>query len=161
MHHLLDFYKALADQNRLKLIDLLLTHDLCVGALAKRLGLSKPSVSQHLQILRKAGLVKGEKRGYFTHYSIERSTLRKIAQEMHRKAELPLTPQGICQRTMSETNHIYDKRRTIAMCNDCCQQPENLKGKPEECSPEQIKECHGDAKDHPCVKGEKPDDSHR
>ncbi len=33
-----------------------------------------------------------------------------------------------------------------------CQKPEKLKGKPEECSPEQIKECHGDDPEHPCVK---------
>ena len=33
-----------------------------------------------------------------------------------------------------------------------CQHPEELKGKPEECSPEQIRKCHGDVTDHPCVK---------
>jgi hypothetical protein len=32
-----------------------------------------------------------------------------------------------------------------------CQKPEKLKGKPEECTPEQIRECHGDVKKHPCV----------
>jgi len=32
-----------------------------------------------------------------------------------------------------------------------CQRPENLKGEPEECSPEQIKKCHGDVEEHPCV----------
>ncbi len=32
-----------------------------------------------------------------------------------------------------------------------CKHPEKLKGKPEECSPAQIKQCHGDAKRHPCV----------
>ncbi len=32
-----------------------------------------------------------------------------------------------------------------------CQKPERLKGKPEECSPEQIKECHGDVAKHPCA----------
>jgi ArsR family transcriptional regulator len=39
------------------------------------------------------------------------------------------------------------------MCrtNQCCQKPEQLKNKPEECSPKQIKECHGDHKTHPCV----------
>jgi hypothetical protein len=31
-----------------------------------------------------------------------------------------------------------------------CEKPEKLKGKPGECTPEQIKECHGDGKDHPC-----------
>jgi len=39
------------------------------------------------------------------------------------------------------------------MCRNCCEQPEKLKGKPEECTPEQIKECHGDAQGHPCVAG--------
>lgn len=31
-----------------------------------------------------------------------------------------------------------------------CQKPEELKDKPENCSPEQIKKCHGDVKEHPC-----------
>jgi hypothetical protein len=35
-----------------------------------------------------------------------------------------------------------------------CQKPENLKGKPGECSPEQIKKCHGDTKTHPCTASE-------
>ena len=39
------------------------------------------------------------------------------------------------------------------MCNseNKCEKPENLKTKPEEYTPEQIKECHGEAKGHPCV----------
>lgn len=36
------------------------------------------------------------------------------------------------------------------MCMDCCQEPEKLKGKPQDCTPEQIKECHGDVEGHPC-----------
>jgi hypothetical protein len=35
-----------------------------------------------------------------------------------------------------------------------CQKPKELKGKPQECSPEQIRKCHGDAKKHPCVRAE-------
>ena len=65
MDQYIKIFKAIADQNRLKLLDLLLSDDLCLGALANRLGLSKPAVSQHLQILRKAGLLKGEKRAIF------------------------------------------------------------------------------------------------
>jgi hypothetical protein len=34
-----------------------------------------------------------------------------------------------------------------------CEHPERLKGKPGECSPEQIKECHGEVVEHPCLKG--------
>ena len=39
------------------------------------------------------------------------------------------------------------------MCEEkkTCQKPEELKGKLEECSPEQIRKCHGEVEDHPCV----------
>ena len=38
------------------------------------------------------------------------------------------------------------------MCNDspCCQKPETLRGRPEECALEQIAECHPDEEGHPC-----------
>ncbi len=36
-----------------------------------------------------------------------------------------------------------------------CQKPENLKGRPEDCSPEQIEKCHGTAGKHPCTEQEK------
>lgn len=32
-----------------------------------------------------------------------------------------------------------------------CEHPEKLKGKSGECSPEQIRECHGESAEHPCV----------
>ena len=33
-----------------------------------------------------------------------------------------------------------------------CEKPGELKGEPGECSEEQIRKCHGDVKEHPCVK---------
>ena len=42
----------------------------------------------------------------------------------------------------------------MCCCNENkkgCQKPENLKGKPEECSAEQVRKCHGDVKKHPCT----------
>jgi len=40
------------------------------------------------------------------------------------------------------------------MCDQdqcCCQNPDRLKGKPAECSDDQVRECHGDKNDeHPC-----------
>lgn len=33
-----------------------------------------------------------------------------------------------------------------------CQKPEELKGRPEDCSPEQVRKCHGAVKKHPCVR---------
>ena len=36
-----------------------------------------------------------------------------------------------------------------------CKKPRKLKGKPEECSPEQIRKCHGGRKQHPCLENPK------
>lgn len=82
MDDFLKVIKALSDETRLKIIDLLLNYDFCVGALSRHLGVSEASVSQHLQVLRKAGLVTGEKRGYYTHYDVKRELLEETAQAL-------------------------------------------------------------------------------
>jgi hypothetical protein len=50
-------------------------------------------------------------------------------------------------------------RKDEAMCekNEGCQKPDELKGDPKECSPEQIRKCHGDVQRHPCVPAEVQD----
>ena len=75
-------HKALADENRIEIIKLLLKYDLCVGALSQRLNISKSAISQHLKILREVGLVWGEKRGYFTHYMVNKEKLEILGQEI-------------------------------------------------------------------------------
>ena len=56
---------------------------------------------------------------------------------------------------MSELRTSLNERRKTKMCKGTqgkgCQFPQRLKGKPEECTPEQIKECHGEVKEHPCI----------
>ena len=146
--------KALGDETRLKLVQLLLTHDLCVGALAHRLGISEAAVSQHLQVLKKVGLVKGEKRGYWTHYALDATALKELADALKAFAEQDASADGRCRRAIS-SNDIACRKEVKKMCQCCCQQPQKLKGKPEECTPEQIKECHGDAAEHPCREDEK------
>ena len=39
-----------------------------------------------------------------------------------------------------------------------CQDPELLKEKPENCTSEQIRKCHGDAQEHPCIQKEDSDE---
>ncbi|UMZ75467.1 ArsR/SmtB family transcription factor [Natranaerofaba carboxydovora] len=81
-------HKALADNNRLKILELLLENNYCVGALSKHVGVSKAAISQHLKILREAGLVWGEKRGYFTHYIVNTDILTKLAQQLIKLSEI-------------------------------------------------------------------------
>jgi ArsR family transcriptional regulator len=72
-------FGVFADPTRLKLLRLLLQQNksaaLCVNALAYRLGVTQSAISQHLKVLKSAGLVKGERRGYRTHYFINQETL--------------------------------------------------------------------------------------
>jgi DNA-binding transcriptional ArsR family regulator len=63
-------------------IELLLSQGLCVGALARTLGITEAATSQHLQILRKAGLVRGEKRGYWTHYLVQTDELKRLGADL-------------------------------------------------------------------------------
>ena len=73
IEELTEIFKALSDPTRLRLVKLLSASGgaLCVNALARRLDVSQSAVSQHLRVLRQAGLVRGERRGYFVHYSLD------------------------------------------------------------------------------------------
>jgi len=62
--------KALADDNRLRIVALLAAGELCVCHIAAALELTQPNASQHLTVLRNAGLVEGERRGSWIHYRL-------------------------------------------------------------------------------------------
>ncbi len=51
-----------------------------------------------------------------------------------------------CAGLMKEVTEMDKSKGT-----KICKHPERLKGKPGECSPEQIRECHGEVVEHPCV----------
>jgi ArsR family transcriptional regulator, arsenate/arsenite/antimonite-responsive transcriptional repressor len=147
MSEFVQIVKTLADETRFKLVKLLLTHDLCVRGLAQHLKISEAAVSQHLKYLREAGIVKGEKRGYWTHYMVEKDRLNELVGLLRELTHLPSCSEGLC---IKKRNGKIDCHKEGAKMCDCkCEYPEKLKGKPEECTPEQIKECHGD-KEQPC-----------
>ena len=73
--------KALTEPTRYRLLGLMADRAYCVGALAMRSGLTESAVSQHLRVLREAGLVFGEKRGYYTHYAIDKQALSRVIGE--------------------------------------------------------------------------------
>jgi len=63
-------FSALSAESRVRIVQLLSKDTLCVGALSRFTGISAGAVSQHLRILRSAGLVQSERRGYFIHYRL-------------------------------------------------------------------------------------------
>lgn len=67
--------KVLSVATRVRILQLLKMRPMCVMALASRLNVTQGAVSQHLRVMRDAGLVIDDKRGYFVHYSINKDTL--------------------------------------------------------------------------------------
>jgi len=94
VEQLAETLKALADPTRLKLMQLLSQNSpdaaecgaqicsgtgfLCVNALAHRLNITQSAVSQHLRVLRQAGLVNSERRGSFVHYTLDTRALAGV-----------------------------------------------------------------------------------
>lgn len=107
MSELATILKTIADDTRFKILNLLLTKDYCVGALAKQLGISEAAVSQHLQILRKAGIVTGEKRGYYTHYGVNRELLKNTGERIIELSSQIHQCHDNCQK------HLLDKTETL------------------------------------------------
>ena len=65
-----EIFKALSDENRRKILDLLRNGDLTAGDIAKHFEMSKPGVSQHLSVLKNAELVYALKKGQYVYYSL-------------------------------------------------------------------------------------------
>lgn len=74
--------KALCEPKRFLLLQLMSERGYCVRALAKKSSLSESAVSQHLKILREAGLVYGVKKGYYTHYCLDKAALKEVIGEL-------------------------------------------------------------------------------
>lgn len=75
-------FKAVADPARLRLISLLAASpdgEACVCDLTDPLGLTQPTVSHHLSVLQKAGLVTREKRGTWAYYAVVPEALAALA----------------------------------------------------------------------------------
>ena len=54
-------FKALAHPARLKLVERLMEEECCVGAIQECLSLSQPNVSQHIRVLKEAGIIQGRR----------------------------------------------------------------------------------------------------
>jgi ArsR family transcriptional regulator len=100
-------FAALGDPTRLKLVRHL-CHEchgqaVCVNYLAATLGITASAVSQHLKVLKAAGLVKGERRGYFVHYCINPDALKHCRRLTDAILTVRLTSEELdCERNCSE-----------------------------------------------------------
>lgn len=71
-------FKALNDQTRRDIVDLLKKGDLTAGEIADHFDISKPSISHHLDLLKQANIVSSVKQGQFIYYSLNTTVLDEI-----------------------------------------------------------------------------------
>jgi DNA-binding transcriptional ArsR family regulator len=73
-----DVYSAIADPTRRRILDLLAADGRSVTQLAEPFRMSRPAVSQHLRVLREAGLVREQKAGRQRIYRLAPDGLREV-----------------------------------------------------------------------------------
>lgn len=68
-------FKALQDDTRRKILNLLKERDRTAGEIAAAFDISKPSISYHLDLLKQARLISSKKEGQFVRYTLETTVL--------------------------------------------------------------------------------------
>lgn len=71
-------FKALNDETRRQILELLKVKDMNAGEIADKFNISKPSISHHLDILKRADLIASEKKGQFVEYSLNTTILEDL-----------------------------------------------------------------------------------
>jgi ArsR family transcriptional regulator, arsenate/arsenite/antimonite-responsive transcriptional repressor len=105
-------FRAVADPTRLRVLNLLVAGELCVGDLVTLLGQPQPTASRHLAYLRRAGLVSVRKRGLWSFYSLA---------EASRKSHVQLLEcVRACAAEMPQLRKDALARRALLKAGGCC-----------------------------------------
>ncbi|HCF51360.1 MAG TPA: ArsR family transcriptional regulator [Syntrophomonas sp.] len=68
-----NIFKAVSDEKRLMILEMLQDGDICACEIIKKLGIGQPNLSHHMKILCASGIVKSHKVGKWMHYEIDPS----------------------------------------------------------------------------------------
>ena len=74
-----DIAKALGDESRRKIVELLQSGELPATAIFEQFSFAAPTISRHLSVLKEAGIVRTRRNGVFIYYSIEKETLQILS----------------------------------------------------------------------------------
>ena len=76
---LVSIFKALADENRIRILRMLRSGEKCACRLLEELNISQPTLSHHMRILCDAGIVSGRREGKWTQYSLCGDGVRRLS----------------------------------------------------------------------------------
>lgn len=78
MNQIVQIFKSLGDETRLKILIIISKRRICAKGIAKHLDISEAAVSQHIKVLKEAGIIIGEKVGYYVYYDLQEPILFEI-----------------------------------------------------------------------------------
>ena len=82
MRDIIRILKALSDETRLRIVNMLMERECCVCEIIQVLEISQPRASHHLSALYAAGLLKMRRQGLFALYDIDRENLDAYAMDL-------------------------------------------------------------------------------
>jgi ArsR family transcriptional regulator len=88
-----EFCKALADDTRQRILEMLLEREMCVGDIVDAFDMSQPTISHHLNVLKQLGLVASRKEGKQVFYAINRDSVVECCGRLIAKFEA----QEVCE----------------------------------------------------------------
>ena len=93
--------KALGEPMRMKMYQALLERKHCVRSLSRKLDISESAISQHMKVMKEAGLVYGEKYGHHTHYLPLQDAIDFLTEQLER---------------MQAASRMLDRDMTVCQC---------------------------------------------
>lgn len=109
-------FKALSDETRLHILEMLTMGELCACKILEKFQITQPTLSYHMKTLSQAGLVNSRKEGKWTHYSLNEETLQ--AAGLYFTQLLEAIPQKHCV--------LCGKSREEWEQSQCCQKEETI-----------------------------------
>ncbi len=90
MKNLVNFFRAMGEDTRVKIIMMLLEEEMCICELMEELKLSQSAVSHHVKILKQADLVNDRRNGKWTFYSINKQSFEEHFSSLEEKFVEPV-----------------------------------------------------------------------
>ena len=74
---LIEIFKALGDENRIRILNLLMRQELCVCEIETLLDMTQSNASRHLNKLKTSGIITSEKKSQWVYYSVDNNFIEK------------------------------------------------------------------------------------
>lgn len=101
--------KALGDKQRLRILKMLESGELCVCEITEVLDLAPATVSKHLSVLKAAGLLDSEKRGKWVYYGLPKKIENKFAKSALKKLRTELVDDPIIHKDEKALKKVTSK----------------------------------------------------